>query len=523
MTAAELETLLATDDTVTVYGDNILFVDPPPTNHEHTRHEDDHDHGETEAATAADTTFTRLIHGTHVPWNKLHSRPGAPHTLYIDPTGATLTGTIANYLTGKPEVTSPPFSLDNNPRTFNTTEQTIMRTIWEAVADDYAPFNINVTTEPPTTNIPFDGNHVAHVLITPETWYPVPAVGLAFMNTSDSATPAWCVTAYVRDLQNPSTTAKTLAECVAHEAGHMFGLTHDGNGNSEYFYGTDDWAPIMGFGFYSTTTQWSRGAYPNATNTEDDIAVIAERIGYAPTPPVRPTHTHGTRLHQLTNTNRTNTHTIVTNGLTRITVRPVDRGNLIARATITRTNSSTGRTGEADNNRGVAPARASIIVAAAQPSAENTFTVPAGTWTLTVTSAAINAGGERTNYGSIGRYTLRIIPRPQPAHITLRWGRTGTTLHIHGTATSRNTPASGITITTSTTIRDNSTGDSTTRTHTRTTRADGTTHPIRIGNRARLAGHTVRVRITNIDHPNRYLPGRISGPQPRTVTPATHR
>ena len=41
------------------------------------------------------------------------------------------------------------------------------------------------------------------------------------------------------------------------------------------------WAPIMGAGYYVNIVQWSKGEYPQANNTEDDIAIIASMIGFA--------------------------------------------------------------------------------------------------------------------------------------------------------------------------------------------------------------------------------------------------
>ena len=41
-----------------------------------------------------------------------------------------------------------------------------------------------------------------------------------------------------------------------------------------YYAGQGPWAPIMGVGYYKPVTQWSRGEYANANNTEDDLARI---------------------------------------------------------------------------------------------------------------------------------------------------------------------------------------------------------------------------------------------------------
>ena len=35
------------------------------------------------------------------------------------------------------------------------------------------------------------------------------------------------------------------------------------------------WAPIMGAGYYENLSQWSKGDYANPSNTEDQLAIIA--------------------------------------------------------------------------------------------------------------------------------------------------------------------------------------------------------------------------------------------------------
>ena len=44
----------------------------------------------------------------------------------------------------------------------------------------------------------------------------------------------------------------------------------------EYYTGHGPWAPIMGAGYYHPVTQWSKGEYSGASNTEDDLAVVAK-------------------------------------------------------------------------------------------------------------------------------------------------------------------------------------------------------------------------------------------------------
>ena len=43
-----------------------------------------------------------------------------------------------------------------------------------------------------------------------------------------------------------------------------------------------DWGPIMGVGYYSDVTQWSKGEYSGANNTEDDLQKITVYLPYRP-------------------------------------------------------------------------------------------------------------------------------------------------------------------------------------------------------------------------------------------------
>ena len=61
--------------------------------------------------------------------------------------------------------------------------------------------------------------------------------------------------------------------------GHNLGLRHDGNATADYDEGHGAWAPIMGASYYEPITQWSRGSYVGANNSQDDLAAIS---GYLP-------------------------------------------------------------------------------------------------------------------------------------------------------------------------------------------------------------------------------------------------
>lgn len=88
---------------------------------------------------------------------------------------------------------------------------------------------------------------------------------------------------------------RSAATTVSHEAGHNFGLRHDGStlvgadvttaSGSEYLTamigsGGTVWAPIMGGGFTADVTQWSDGGYQGATRpAQDDVSMIRARLG----------------------------------------------------------------------------------------------------------------------------------------------------------------------------------------------------------------------------------------------------
>ncbi len=74
-----------------------------------------------------------------------------------------------------------------------------------------------------------------------------------------------------------------IAEVASHESGHNLGLSHDGTSSQEYYMGhgsgETSWGPIMGGSYNKSITQWSKGEYYDANNTQDDIAILTKAIG----------------------------------------------------------------------------------------------------------------------------------------------------------------------------------------------------------------------------------------------------
>jgi len=212
----------------------------------------------------------------------LHSRPGAPRTIYLDFNGATITGTAWN--TGNNTITAKAYDIDGAPASFSTTEMQRIQYIWQRVAEDFAPFDVDVTTEAPAadrltrTDIN-DQTFGTTVLITDNTGvYSCSCGGVAYVGVFNSTSNTYKPALVFYNMLGAGD-EKAVAEAISHEAGHNMGLSHDGTSTASYYggQGTDPvtaWAPIMGVGYYNPVVQFSRGEYANASNTEDDFAVM---------------------------------------------------------------------------------------------------------------------------------------------------------------------------------------------------------------------------------------------------------
>lgn len=200
----------------------------------------------------------------------LNSLPGAVAVAYLDMDGQVVTGT--QWLNG---------GTINAGAISTTYTQAQMTEIWRRSAEDYAPFQINVTTDE-AAYLAAPSNRRIRCVITPDNeWYGNYG-GVAYINsfTWTGDTPCWVFSDQL------SNSARYIAEACSHEIGHTLGLLHDGRSSpSEGYYtghgsGETGWAPIMGVGYYQLLVQWSRGEYLSANNKEDDLAKITTNNGF---------------------------------------------------------------------------------------------------------------------------------------------------------------------------------------------------------------------------------------------------
>jgi hypothetical protein len=197
-----------------------------------------------------------------------NSYPSAAATIYLDFDGHYVNGTSWN-MNGP--ITCGPANLTANQ----------IAEIFNRVAEDYRPFNINVTTDSTKYWSAPMYQRMRVVLTVTSDWYGS-AGGVSYVGsfTWGDNTPAFVFTALLKY------NTKMIAESAAHEVGHTLGLMHqaayDANcvKKSDYNYGQGSgevgWAPIMGAGYYQNFTLWNNGANPyGCTYYQDDLAIIS--------------------------------------------------------------------------------------------------------------------------------------------------------------------------------------------------------------------------------------------------------
>jgi hypothetical protein len=204
----------------------------------------------------------------------LQGRPLANKVLYINYWGGVVSKTAWNdvYNGGAP-IAYEAFNTSGSASDFSENERYLMWLGWREAVEDYAQFDINVTTDQ-TVYDAAESQNRGMIIATPTLAWFGSAGGVAYLDGFGSGYRgtgwAW------------NDSASSLGQTISHEAGHLMDLTHDGGlVNTSYYSGHGEWGPIMGASFGRSYVQWSKGEYTGANNTEDDIAILYAKLGNA--------------------------------------------------------------------------------------------------------------------------------------------------------------------------------------------------------------------------------------------------
>ncbi|HUR64822.1 MAG TPA: T9SS type A sorting domain-containing protein [Chitinophagaceae bacterium] len=204
----------------------------------------------------------------------MSSYPSATAVLFLDFDGHTVANTSWNF---SGPIVCNPSGMDN----------TQITSVFNRVAEDYRPFNINVTTDSTKYLAAPLAQRMRVILTTSWEWYGA-AGGVSFVGsfTWGDNTPCFVFSSQL------GYNVKFVSEASSHEAGHTLGLYHQANYDancvkiSDYHYGTGSgeigWAPIMGVGYYRNFTLWNNGPNPyGCTNYQSDLTVLTTSNGFS--------------------------------------------------------------------------------------------------------------------------------------------------------------------------------------------------------------------------------------------------
>ncbi|MDQ3616810.1 MAG: zinc-dependent metalloprotease [Actinomycetota bacterium] len=223
----------------------------------------------------------------------LHSNPSSSKKVFLDFDGHLVSGSAWNDDAGVGTQRQPAFDTSGDPSVFTEGERDRIQSMWQRVSEDYAPFDVDITTEDPGVDglrrtSEADASFGMRALITPSESAATAICGagcggvayLGIYNLPDNYAPApsYYQPAWIFSHRLGNSDTKAVAETVSHEVGHTLGLDHDGFASTttgyDYYAGHGAWAPIMGNSYNKPITQWSSGEYGAGANPEEDLSVI---------------------------------------------------------------------------------------------------------------------------------------------------------------------------------------------------------------------------------------------------------
>jgi len=206
---------------------------------------------------------------------KLSSFPSATATIFLDFDGHFVQSSVWN---GGASFTCDPSGL-SDPQIIEA---------FNRVAEDYRPFNINITTDS-TVFLAAPLNRRMRIIITTTSAWCPGVGGVAYVGsfTWGDDTPGFVFS----DRLGPYS-PKMVGEACSHESGHSVGLSHQSKYgascstpeepyNSGAGNGETGWSPIMGNSYYRNMSNWNNGPTPyGCTNMQDNLSIIATQNGF---------------------------------------------------------------------------------------------------------------------------------------------------------------------------------------------------------------------------------------------------
>ena len=246
---------------------------------------------------------------------------GSPSvTLFLDFNGVqSLANTQWNFQFEQETITNTGYNVEGGAGTFSVAEQSNIQDIFNRVVEDFAIFNVQVTTDQFVYDNTAATDRIHAIVTNDHTGFSffdadanllgvAPGLGVFSQENEFDANTSNTV---VVSTQNIGNNTALTADAISHEIGHLLGLAHDSLdansdgdildvGDEEYFSGwagaNYSWKPIMSNGG-GDLSQWDKSEYTNAILTaydlEDnepvyyqqaevgDIEVLASTLGYA--------------------------------------------------------------------------------------------------------------------------------------------------------------------------------------------------------------------------------------------------